>query len=437
MATTGPWATPVPVDRRSRPVLSRWAITSYALFWVAGAAILWWPWALAKAFLGRRRNVRPPTSLLLTCSLLAVSLTVAAVLRPNPLRVVSAVANLAIWFALLLWSIRRWTRAEVDGVLRGIVDLAVIQAVLALAAFAVYPALSGTILPLARLLPDNLLDEPNINFLSTIRLAQPDYFGRPVLRTAGLFGNATWAGGLAGLALVIVLFGGDRLSPRLRRMPVRLVLAALCAHSLYVAYARVDIVAVFAAAAGVWAVRKQRFFSPKVLLGSGCLVAATLIVLSPYVPLGEWFQRANELRKGSLETRSEIYGATLERVQNAPIPLIGAGIKERESGLVASVGSHSTYLGLAYRGGLLCPLSYAFFLLMLLWRSWRLHAPLAFGLVVYVLVWCVTDDIDAGNLIPLGLLAAFCLIQTSEPEAVEEGQPVAEPPVAALSPSGR
>jgi hypothetical protein len=249
-----------------------------------------------------------------------------------------------------------------------------------------------------------------VAFLARVRLAYPDYFGHAVLRTAGLFGNATWAGGFAGLGLILLLFAGDRLGRFIRRAPIRLLSVVVCAHTLYVAYARVSVVAVFLAILGVAAVRHRRLLPARTVLGAGCLLLAAFIVISPAVPLRDWIRKGDEPRQGSLKTRSEIYGTTVHRVENSSLPLIGAGIKERESGLVASVGSHSTYLGLAYRGGILCALSYAFFLLTLLARSWRQHAPLAFGMTVYVLVWCATEDIDAGNLVPLCLLSAFCLL---------------------------
>jgi hypothetical protein len=209
-----------------KPPLSRSSIRAYALFWVLGGAFLWWPWVTARAILARRRGERPATSLLATAGLLAVSLAVAAIAGSDLLRVVGAGVNLAIWLALVLWSGRRWRSSEVNGVLQGIVDLAVVQAVLALVARLVYPAFSGFELPLARILPDAMKREPNIEALSTVRLAYPDFFGEPVIRTAGLFGNATWAGGLAGLGLVVLLLGSDRLTPALRRPAVRTALIA-------------------------------------------------------------------------------------------------------------------------------------------------------------------------------------------------------------------
>jgi hypothetical protein len=404
-------------------VLSRSSVRAYALLWALGGAFLWWPWTMARAAVAAPHGERPPVALTVTTGLLALSLTLAAIFRPDPFRVVAAVANLTVWVTLLLWSAHRPSSSDVDGLLRGILDLAVIQAVLALAAFTIYPTLSGFELPLARVLPDSVRAEPNVAALSTVRLAYPDYFGGDVLRTAGLFGNATWAGGLAGLGLLIVVFGAERLSPAMQRPPVRAVVAVLCAVSLYLSYARVDVLAVIAAAMAIWAVRKKHLLSLRVCLGSACLVLAALIALSPEVPVQRWIDKLNEPRRGSLESRSEIYRRTIERTAEAPVPLVGAGIKERETGLVASVGSHSTYLGLAYRGGLLAAVTFLVFLGALLHRAWRRVGTMAAGLTVFIVVWCATDDLDAGNLMPLGLLAAFWLAHEpgSEPPQKEPG----------------
>jgi hypothetical protein len=77
------------------------------------------------------------------------------------------------------------------------------------------------------------------------------------------------------------------------------------------------------------------------------------------------------------------------------------------NGLVASLGTHGTYLGLAYRGGLVCAASFLVFLMALAARSLDRDAELAFGLACFLLIWCLTDDIDAGNLMPLVIVIAY------------------------------
>jgi len=79
----------------------------------------------------------------------------------------------------------------------------------------------------------------------------------------------------------------------------------------------------------------------------------------------------NSVREGSYGSRSAIYSATWRAVQDLPFPLIGNGVKDRVTGLVASMGTHGTYLGLLYRGGWLAALGLAMWLLALAWRSWR------------------------------------------------------------------
>lgn len=392
--------------------MNRRTIQWYAILWIIGLAFLWWPWALINTIADKRPAARRPAALLIVVGCLVASLLIAAVGGADPSRAIAACANLTVWCTLIVVLGRQWTRDDADQVIRGVVDLAAFQGVLVVAARLAYPGLSGTTLPLAHLLPHSLRKEPNVAAFTTIQLTQLDYFGHVVIRTAGIFGNATWAGGFASMTILVVLFAPGSLGRFAHRLPIRVVVLGLAAVTLYWSYSRVDAIALAAGTVVVLAVWMKRFVHPTAWCASTLIVTAILIGALPLVPLHRWFKEANSPRQGSLVTRSEIYSSTFREVMKAPTPLVGAGIKQHAQGLVASQGSHSTYLGLAYRGGILCLLCFVAFLLARGWRGSQENAELAVGLVLFLFLWCFTDDIDAGNLMPLAILIACGLTNT-------------------------
>ncbi len=415
--------------------MNRKTVDTYAGFWLIGLGFLWWPFILVKTMARPRPAGRRPIALFVTCSFLIVSLLIAVLRGGEPARLVAASTNLAIWLVLCVTLARQWGHQDADGVVRGIVDLALFQGVLVVAGRVVYPALSGTVLPLARLLPESIGQEQNVKALTTVNLAQPDYYGRVVIRTAGIFGNATWAGAFAALALVLLLFSGRSLGPRQRRWSIRGGAIALSAVTLYWSYSRVDLLALIVASLAVLTVKWRRYLHPSLWFAMLCLLVATTVAVLPALPLATWFERTNELRQGSLVARGEIYHSTLGEVAKSPTPLVGVGIKERSDVLVASRGTHSTYLGLAYRGGVVCAMAFVVFMVGLAYRGVRMDAELAVGLACFVLIWCFTDDIDVGNFMPMAILIAYGLAapRPASPSAETDETPtlvtVAEVPV--------
>ncbi|MDQ6839038.1 MAG: O-antigen ligase family protein [Actinomycetota bacterium] len=385
-------------------MIRRRTVGSYAIFWLLGIAFLWWPWLLLRVLRDRRPATRRPVALGITTLCLAVSLLIAAASLAAPSRLVGALANLSVWVTLWRVLASEPNRAEADGVLRGIVDLALFQGVLVIVARAVYPTLAGATLPLARLLPSSLAGDANVAAFSTVRLAIPDYYNGVVIRTSGIFGNPTWAGAVAAVGILFVLFASDSLSPWMRRPVVRAALVIFMAVTLYYAYARIDLLGLGVAAFAVLAVKAKAFIHPSLWMASICAATATVLVVVPLLPLNALFGQFNKPRQGSLVAREEIYGPTLTAISHAATPLLGAGIKERVEGLVASLGTHSTYFGLAYRGGLLAAAAFVVFLVALGVRSFGKSSGLAVGLVCFLLLWCVSDDIDAGHLLPLVLV---------------------------------
>lgn len=404
-------------------MIDRKTVDSYAVFWLLGIAFLWWPVLLLRSIADRRPATRRSVALLVTTVCLAASLVVAAAAGASPSRVLGAFANLSVWIVLWRTIARKPTVGEVDDIIRGVVDLAMLQGILVVGARIIYPWLAGTTLPLARALPSSITADPNVAAFSTVRLAIPDYFGHSVLRTSGIFGNPTWAGAFAAVAILLLLFARGSLSATMQRPIVRAALLALTGLTLYFSYARVDDLALVVAILAVIATKAKAFLHPGLWMASVCAVAAATVAAIPALPLATWFDQINRTRRGSLVSREDIYGPTLRAIARSPTPILGSGVKHRVLGLVASLGTHSTYLGLAYRGGILAAVAFALFIMCLGYRAFERNASLAFGLACFLALFCVTDDIDAGHLLPLLLIIIYGLVTISLSELPTDASP--------------
>ncbi len=405
-----------------REALTAGYVRGYALMWVLGLGFLWWPVLALRALRAHLPGSRPqllPT-LVAGCFLLSLLL---ATLSGAPLtRLAGAVYNLSVWTALVALTA---VRLNLDGIARGIGQLAGLQSVAVVAALATYPLLSGAALPASHLLPGAITQEPAFESFTTVRLIIEDYFGDVVLRTAGFFGNATWAGALAALGILV--------TPRLvsaGATRVRVFYGLLClldAVALYLSYSRNTWIAVGAGlvAMSVLALRRARRWGSLTVLSTSTVGLVGYVATS--IDLGRAFQSFNSVREGSLGSRTAIYTATWNAVEDFTFPLLGSGIKERVPGLVASLGTHSGYLGTLYRGGFLAAAFLLLWLSVLAVRSWKASSPLALGATTFTGLWFVAEDIDVGHLTPLALvLTVAALGPHTHPDVSERrtGAPV-------------
>ncbi len=278
-----------------------------------------------------------------------------------------------------------------------------------------YPRFADLVLPLGRLLPDSVGRTPPLDAWTVAHLAFPDFYDGIVIRSGGLFGNPTWAGALAaGAVLCLVCRPRDHVS----RSPLTWVyaVAALAAAvvTLRFAYSRNDVLglALGGAVAGVLAglLRLRRRTRLAVVSVGAVAAAVTAVVLD----VGYLFRQFNAPRAGSLDARQEIYVQTLREIHQHNL-LLGSGIKQEGVNLVASLGTHSTYLGLVYRGGWIAFWAFSAYLLVMLVLACLRRSPLAAGLTVFTFLWCTAEDLDTGHLVPLLLLLSTALVQRSGP----------------------
>lgn len=411
----------------SRPLVPRWAVGGYAVLWGLGLGFVWWPLVLVRMVLvGRWANPRLGFAVAGTAGFLALALSHAAATGAPLGRLVAAAYLLVPWAVLLVASLKSWLPSDARALGAGIVDLAVIQGLLVLLARLVYPSGQGWRLPLGMLVPDSVSKQPPLDAWLVERLAFPDYYAGRVVRTAGIFGNPTWAGALSAVALLVLAFRcswfvGRRGGPLAYGWP--LAAAAICVGPLLVAYSRNGVLGlVLGGSAGLALLGLLRLSSRARLVSVAVLVAAGAAAYA-LVDVAALYRSYNSARVGSLDSRQAIYAQTLQRIHENPFWL-GSGIKEVHPGLVASLGTHSTLLGLVYRGGWPALWGFAAFLLGLAGLAIHRRSALALALVVFSAFWATAEDIDAGHLVPLGLVLALAL--TSRPAPVPPSQALAD-----------
>ena len=401
----------VPLPREA--ILPWWVIAGYPVLWLLGLAVLFWPLLLLRVCLIRRPRHVPPGLLMAITFLLAVSLVVAVAMGETaPGRALSAVYNIVIWQFLVVALSTKWTVQDLKQVIRGVIALATLQGVVVFVAVWTYPRGSGIRPLLSYLLPASAVSDPSTQSFFVNNLAFADYYSGPVLRTSGFFGHPNWGAGLAGIAVILVVgaFPGWRSDNRGRLVALRTAQLLACAVPLQYAYSRTTVVAVVFSL-GVGAVvalctrTRRRTWLPIISAG---LVATTIKGLTT-----DWtavYEKFNAPRLGSLLSRSEVYRRTWDVIVDRPVTVLGVGTKERINGLAASLGTHSSYLGLVYRAGWVAAAAFVVLIVTLFLVAVYRGQWLAVALISFVGLWSAAEDFDVGHLMPLGLLMSYLLV---------------------------
>jgi O-antigen ligase len=141
-----------------------------------------------------------------------------------------------------------------------------------------------------------------------------------------------------------------------RRWAQGLVLAGLMV-CLIGAESRIAYVA-FLVACGVWVVARS-WGSPRYrrgLIFAAIALAVALFGIVAYVGVGDTFQAVRETlaqwRPGSLMVRSRVYAETFRLLPQHPIAGWGAQVQTRGEATAFSAGSHSSFLGMMFRHGI-------------------------------------------------------------------------------------
>ncbi|NII94911.1 O-antigen ligase family protein [Microbacterium halimionae] len=352
-------------------------------------------------YLVRSRVSRPGVLALLVGATIGISIPVGiAAFGFDGARLIGAVANMCVWLVLAA-ALTAAAHVDFRGRLLKALSLAVIaQALLILASAAIYP----------RKLPVPLLDSVAARLPSGIgafadnALYVSSWLGGAAFRTSGIWANPTWAAATASLVILVTIFS-EGIRPRKTLAALALFAGGV---AVYFGLSRTSY-SLLAAGLVVGLLMKLRRRSQLLFLGAIAIAIPVFvaILLAGQGAISSFFEEVDGARSGSSKSRGEVYATTWDYILRNPFPLLGYGLKPQVEGLVASVGTLSTYLGLAFRAGLLGLLLFAALLFLLARRCFHQGSASGMVVVVFIAIWAVIADMDAGHLVPLFLV--FCV----------------------------
>ncbi|MGP4058907.1 O-antigen ligase family protein [Mycobacterium sp. 4D054] len=326
-------------------------------------------------------------------------------------RGLSVLGNIAVWITLAAGLSAARLTAVRPKLSYALVTVAAIQGALTFVSVAIYPAK----LPVPLLRDYSEFMPSGLGAFAENSLVYAGWLGSATHRSAGMMANGTWAGAFAALAIIIAIAEFSR-----RRHRALLILAILLASvSVYYSLSRSTwmLLAVALLAGQLFKIRRRsrRTFAA-VLTMVLPLIIVTLV--SGRSTIVELLAEVNDQRAGSAESRLAIYERTLQYVWDTGVFFLGFGLKPRESDLVAPVASHSTYIGLLFRAGIICLALLLVLLFRLFSESVKANNSAGIALWLFIACWIAVADVDAGHMAPIFLI--FCL----KPDTSEAVGPV-------------
>lgn len=396
---------PVAGSREAAVVVS--TVWAYPLLWAVGLGATFWPItaALFSALAVRRRWGAIPTAASAVGIAIFLSILLGLAAYPDQAnRVPGALANVSVWIALGA-ALAVFSAVTDTSMHRkffcSIVGISTVQGALVILSVIIAP----TKLPLPlSLIPVGSLGS-GAAALAQNRLYELDWLGSAQYRTAGIMGQPTWAGAFAFASIIIAAMLYRDASRSFKTYlwlagSVNTVVVILSlSRSVWIIGSAVVLLAMLLS---LHAKQSQTFWP--LLTASFLSLAGVLILFSSQIM--EALTELNDQRAGSSGSRVEIYQETWGLIEAVPIPMFGYGIKPQDEGLVASIGTHSTYLGLLFRAGIVGLAAFAVLVMLILRRSSRLDSPhLRIALLLFVIGWLALEDLDGGHLLPLVLVA--------------------------------
>ncbi|MDQ0574559.1 hypothetical protein QFZ29_000782 [Agromyces albus] len=381
------------------------AVAAYPVLWVLGGAGAFWILLAIPAVVYLLQNRIPAVAWL--------SISVALCLLLSwPIGIVqfgfqagrsfSLLANVAVWLVVAALLSVAYRSAALDRMRESVAIVCAVQGALIFVSSQVFPAR----LPIPIFGHSEQLGAGFAAF-GRNTLYQPGWLGEITFRSAGIMAQPTWSGAIAAIGIAASV---PLIAQRGRRVLGLLgVLGSFVAIDLALSRS-VSVCLVLALVVGLVVHLRNRSplaFFTAVTLGS---IGITIVLITKWAALVEFVFDLNAQRAGSLDARGAIYSRTLELIAVLPIPILGYGIKPQESDLVASVATHSTLLGLLFRGGVLALAAFLLLCGYILWAAYKARNGYAFGIMVFVLGWSVLEDLDPGHLVPLGLVIAWVSI---------------------------
>jgi O-antigen ligase len=290
---------------------------------------------------------------------------------------------------------------EIDIFKNKLIQIGFFQGAIVLITFLIYPNES----PIPIL--NNKFDSfgTNARAFSSSQIIYSDWLEGAALRTHGIMANATWAGGFSALVLLLILDEKKKKNSIYKRMfyQFSLLIAILV---VYLSLSRSVLISLTISlmVLGFQHIQNHvpnRDFLHFINTTSLVLFLSTSVYLIVFVNISKTFQTINDSRAGSLNTRSDIYLETYRLIREHPLPVIGFGIKPEGEGLVASIATHSTILGLIFKGGILSLITYLVVYFVIARRLMQLREATDLSVIIFIFIWCILEDFDPGHLIPL------------------------------------
>lgn len=390
----------------------------YPVMWLTGAGGLYWLLLVVGAawYLVRARLTGLVWGVLAIPAVLVISAPIGLLATTSGVgRLVGLAANVAVWVSTAAVIQLVQTGDESRPLSRALALLGLSQGAITLAAAVAYP--SALPVPLLRGLAPRM--PGGIGAFMENNLYFGSWLDGEEFRSAGIMGQPTWAGAVAVLALLASLYLLFAVRERGWWRWIAVAAVPLSLFSVNLSLSRAASLGLIIAVAAGLLVGVRRVSGPVFLALLFAVATGVGVVLLTQMPLlAEWVGSVNSQREGSFVARNDIYAMTWNLIAQHPFPLLGYGIKPEGSELVAPIATHSAYLGMLFRGGVL-----GLLLLVGVYGAMLKHCLAARSIwgttaAVLIAVWSVFEDMDPGHLVPLGLGLVMAWVGASKPPAV-------------------
>lgn len=370
-------------------------IYTFPIFWAFSLVPIFWIVFLMAIFFERNTSVSTFSTryikgiLLLSVMSIPVGIIIENTFPAN--RILSSLGNALIWLCFIKF-IQGLNDGSSSKLTNSLLFLVFAQGFLTLLAIFV-PAVRG-ILPLRVF---NIFGETGYGF-SGRYLYYLDWLETTVQRSAGISGNPTWAGAVALGGLVIAGLVLTRRAKGSRHLALLCIPFSIL--NIYLAQSRSLLIGLgIAGSIALFVHASGRDSLNRAFAGVIAIIFLTTLVIVAFSAIYQFLNFVDSARVGSRYARIEIYTATIEKIKEIPIPILGYGFKPNSDDLVAAIGSHSTYLGLFFRGGIISALLYIGFLVTLARIAFKERSPISIFSIVFLTLWSVFEDVDAGHFV--------------------------------------
>lgn len=380
----------------------------YPVLWVIGIGGLYWVFLgfAGLAFIVLQRFIgRAALPLLGVVVALVASVPIGMIAFGLDFsRLASFAGNVLVWVALIALVTAARTHDVVRPAIRGVLVIGIAQGAVTLLAQLAYPTTLP--IPLAQGIAGKL--PSGLGAFAVNALYTADWLGEIAFRSAGMMAQPTWAGCFGAITVILGLYTVFTARGAWRVLGAVAILAG--GYSVGLSLSRSTEIALGIALVVALIVSVRRVSTTLfAVLGAIALAVVAIVLIGWGGAVAKVVVDINDAREGSLGSRSAIYERTFGLVQQLPLPLLGYGGKPKDGDLVASVATHSTYLGLLFRGGVLGLLALLIFFVLVLVLAIRASNGWAAALAVLTLIWCTLEDFDPGHLVPLAIVIAYGL----------------------------